>query len=65
MDISTTTTLISTVGFPIAACCAMFYLLYKTQEEHKAESEKWIKALDDNTAVMNALLTKLEAGEIK
>ena len=32
MDISSVTTLISTVGFPIACCCVMFYQNGKLQE---------------------------------
>lgn len=32
MDITAITTLISSVGFPIAACCVMFYQNSKLQE---------------------------------
>lgn len=32
MDINTITQIVSTVGFPIAACCVMFYQNGKLQE---------------------------------
>lgn len=32
MDAGTVTTIISTVGFPIAACCVMFYQNGKLQD---------------------------------
>lgn len=37
MDISAITTLISTIGFPIAACIAIFYMMNKEREDHKNE----------------------------
>lgn len=38
MDIGAITTLISSVGFPIAACCVMFYQNGKMQETLKEVS---------------------------
>lgn len=37
MDVQSITTLISTLGFPIFACCAIFVLLNREREDHKAE----------------------------
>lgn len=37
MDISEITTIISTIGFPIAACIAIFYMMNKEREDHKNE----------------------------
>lgn len=37
MDVQSITTIISTIGFPIAACIAIFYMLNKEREDHKAE----------------------------
>lgn len=33
MDINSISQLISTIGFPIAACCALFYLYTNTMKE--------------------------------
>ena len=53
--------LISNVGFPIFACIMMFKSNEKEQENHKAESDKWVEALNKNTNVMKELLNRLEA----
>ena len=37
MDASNWASLISTIGFPIAACCAIFYMMNKEREDHKNE----------------------------
>lgn len=48
-------TIISTLGFPIFCCVAMFYMWNKEREEHKLESEKFIEAINNNTIVMNEI----------
>lgn len=52
MDMTAITTLISSVGFPIAACCVMFYQNGKMQE-----------TLKDVSVTMQTLVT--EINEIK
>ena len=37
MDINNWAQLISTIGFPIAACCAIFFMMNKEREDHKSE----------------------------
>lgn len=59
MDISAVVELITQVGFPIACTCVLFYLLQKSQADHKEESEKWIEALNNNTNVMQEVIKKL------
>lgn len=56
MDIASISQLISTVGFPIACVCAMFYMWDKERESHKAEMDKVTEAVNNNTLA----LTKLE-----
>lgn len=56
MDIASISQLISTVGFPIACVCAMFYMWDKEREAHKAEMDKVTEAVNNNTLA----LTKLE-----
>ena len=52
MDMTAITTLISSVGFPIAACCVMFYQNGKMQE-----------TLKDVSVTMQTLVTQIN--EIK
>lgn len=60
-EVEVITTLISNMGFPIACVIAMFWMWNKEREDHKAESEKWIEALNNNTLVIQKLLTRMEA----
>lgn len=60
MDIQAITTLIGSLGFPIAACIACFYMLNKEREEHKNEMAKVTEAINNNTLALEALKGKLE-----
>lgn len=53
MDVNAITTLITSVGFPIAACCVLFYLLNKQTE-----------TLNDLKIVMTKLIAKLDIDDI-
>ena len=53
-------TFIQNVGFPIACVVAMFWMWDREREEHKTEAEKWAEALNNNTAVMQKLVDRLE-----
>lgn len=54
MDINSVTTIISTMGFPIACCCAMFWFINKTMKELQ-------KAITDNTEATNRLAATVDA----
>ena len=60
MDIQAITTLIGSLGFPIAACIACFSMLNKEREEHKQEMAKVTEAINNNTLALEALKGKLE-----
>lgn len=60
MDVAGISQLIGTVGFPIACTVVMFYMWNKERDEHKAECEKWVEAINNNTNVMNKLLDKIQ-----
>ena len=60
MDIQTITTLIGSLGFPIAACIACFSMLNKEREEHKAEMAKVTEAINNNTIALEALKGQLD-----
>ena len=59
MDVQSITTVITTVGFPIAVCLILFWYINKIQEQHKAETDKLAEALNNNTLVMQQLVSKL------
>lgn len=60
MDATAFATLISNIGFPIACVIAMFYLLEQERKAHKEESDKWTEAVNNNTAVMQRVLDRLD-----
>lgn len=72
MDLSSIAQIIGTLGFPIAACCYLFYSMQKEREqnaaqreadrlEHKLEMEKVTDALNNNTIVVQKLVDALTA----
>ena len=52
MDVNTLLQAVGSLGFPIAACCILFYYLNQERESHKQEMDSVTKALNDNTTVM-------------
>lgn len=54
-------TLISTLGFPIAMCLIMSYYINKINDAHKQESDKFADALNNNTVVLQKLCDKLDS----
>lgn len=70
MDLTSVAQLIGTLGFPVAACCYLFYSMQKEREqnaaqreadrlEHKQEMEKVTDALNNNTVVVQKLVDAL------
>lgn len=55
MDIQVIGQLIASLGFPIVACCAMFWLVNKQDERHKDEMDGLRKTIEDNTNVLTSL----------
>lgn len=60
MDVNVITQIISNLGFPIACVVAMFWMLNKERDAHKAETAELSKAIENNTNVMTKVLDKLE-----
>ena len=50
---------ISTVGFPIAICLILSYEIKEMTESHKEETNALKDALNNNTIVLEKILTKL------
>lgn len=59
IDINELVSLISSVGFPIVSCGAMFWMLYKSQLLNKEQVDKLAEAVDNNTSVIRELINKL------
>ena len=60
MDLNTITSMIGSLGFPIACVIAMFWLQVKEREERREDSEKWSTAINNNTLVMQRILDRLD-----
>lgn len=59
MGVNDIVTIISTVGFPIAACVALFLQTNEMQKSHKEEMDGVKEALNNNTLVVQKLVDKL------
>lgn len=49
-------TVIATLGFPIATACYLLIDSYKQRQEHREDAQKWCDAINRNTAVIERLL---------
>ena len=59
MDAGVLTQLIGSLGFPIAMCIAMLWLVVKLQDQHKEETAKLTEALNNNTLALTKLAAKI------
>lgn len=57
MDVTQIMQAIGSLGFPIVACCALFYYLNKEQESHKQEMAAVTEALNRNSDALLELKT--------
>ena len=64
MTINDVTTLISSVGFPITMCGAMFWYMIKENESHKAEASEMKSAINALEIAITKLTDKLTNNEI-
>lgn len=60
MDLNAVTTVISTLGFPIVMCGAMFWYMMKEKDSHKEEMNSVTEALNNNTLILQKLCDKLD-----
>lgn len=63
MDVTVLTQLVGSLGFPIAMCIAMLWMLNRTNENHKMEMEKITEALNNNTVALTQLSAKIEGNK--
>lgn len=52
-------TAVSTVGFPIVMCAALFWKMDKQDKEHKEEMQKTSEAINNNTIALQQLIDKM------
>lgn len=55
MDVQVIGQLVASLGFPIVACGAMFWMVNKQEERHKEEMDGMRKTIEDNTNVLTSL----------
>lgn len=55
MDIQVIGQLVASLGFPIVACGAMFWMVNKQEERHEEEIGSLRKTIEDNTNVLSSL----------
>lgn len=55
MDVNVIMQAISTVGFPICACGALFWMVNKQDEQHKTEINALRSVLEANTQALTEL----------
>mgnify|MGYP007038494748 CR=1 FL=1 len=56
-------TAISTLGFPIVMCAALFWKMNRQDEEHKKEMDKVSEALNNNTLALQHMVDVLTGKE--
>ena len=59
MDINAISSMIGSLGFPIAACTYMAYLNAKQTEAHKEEMSKITEAVNELKVAITSLVDKL------
>lgn len=59
MDANAIITTIQAVGFPIAACVALYLHMIHQDADHKDEVNQLREAINNNTAVMQRLIDRL------
>lgn len=63
MNVNDIITAISTLGFPIVMCVALFWKMNKQDEEHKSEMDKVSEALNNNTLALQHMVDVLTGKE--
>lgn len=63
MDFSAVSQLISSVGFPIAACVALFWQMNRESTQHKEEMNALKESLNQNTLAITKLVLFMQEKE--
>ena len=54
-NVQVITQIITTVGFPIVACGALFWYVNKLNDSHKQETEAMRQTIESNTNILMSL----------
>ena len=54
------TTIITTLGFPIALCLMLLWYIKDLTEKHKSETDSFVEALNANTIAIQKLADNLD-----
>lgn len=65
MDMSTITSLVGSLGFPIVVAIYMIYVNTKQSERHENENKSMTEAINELKIVIEKLLTKMDVDEEK
>lgn len=60
MDSVSLADLLGNYAFPIVMCLILCYIIYRMNTTHKAETDKFAEALQQNTVVLQKLCDKLD-----
>lgn len=60
MDATSLVPIVQSLGFPIVACGAMFWMLNKERDQRKEENAKLSEALNNNTIALTKLVERLD-----
>lgn len=55
--------LINVVGFPIAVCIALFYIIREMSRNHKETVLEFKNSIDQNTKALHQLINKIDGGQ--
>lgn len=61
MDINTIGTFISSYGFPIVACAALFWQNMKQEDNHRETMNNLTTVIQENTKAIDKILIYIEA----
>lgn len=60
MDSKTVIELVSSLGFPIAMCCALFWYMIRQRDAHDKETKSLSDCIDKNTRVLTEITTLIK-----
>ncbi len=61
MDYDMIMNFITTLGFPIVVCCALFWYVNKQAESHKDEIDSLRETIQDNTTLLHEVKELISA----
>lgn len=63
MGVETLTSVISTLGFPIATCVALFWFILQTNDKYTETLEKLRGTIEENTRLIHNILVLIKKDE--